>query len=397
MLFLLALFAVPFATALVNLFIGLALIGFIPALATSAALRKGLRSPPGLLALALLALYVLACTWSIAPAADMAGALKKYARLLVLPVGLALNWRDPHLARDGLRSFLGGAAVLTLSCYLVWLGMMPTSDLGWWRVGEPNDAYAFKNHITVGILLGFSAALSTLFAVRAGAARRRALWAVAALLFTIPIIFLGQGRTGYIALFVGLACVCLLRMHTKPRTATLAVAALVGLFAGFYHTSDNFKSRTDDLVAEIRTNRAHSPNGVRLSFMLEGLRMAATHPLIGQGTGAFAEAYAPTAQRVWAGVPGMSHARHQPHSEFLLVAVQLGLLGLVVYFAMLGSLMQPAVGARTLEADALAVLGAVYIVTSSFNSLLWDTTEAYWFLMLSSCLYAGAVRARPRV
>ncbi|MFP5390824.1 MAG: hypothetical protein ACLGI6_04645, partial [Gammaproteobacteria bacterium] len=76
--------------------------------------------------------------------------------------------------------------------------------------------------------------------------------------------------------------------------------------------------------------------------------------------------YAPTARRIWAGVPEMSDARHQPHSEWMLAAVQLGVLGLAVYLALLGSIARPALLARSLDADVLALLVAIFGPTSMF-------------------------------
>ena len=390
--FLLALFCVPFATALTNFFVGLLYLGFLLMLATRKDLRGLPGSPPAILALGLLALFLLGCLWTIAPQPDMASALRKYSRLLILPIGLSLSLRDPSLGRRALRSFMGGAAVLAVSTYLVRFGVMPTSSLGWWRVGEAKDAFAFKNHITVGILLGFAVAVCALAASYAASASRRALPIAACVLLTVPIVFLGQGRTGYVALFIGLATVFLLRAAASPRRALAGLAALVLAFGGFYATSANFKSRTDDMVTELRTGRERSPNGVRLSFLQTGLQMVADHPLVGQGTGSFAEAYAPTARRVWAGVPEMSEARHQPHSEWLLVTVQLGVLGLSVYLAMLGALLRPTLARRSFDTDVLLLLVAIFGITSVFNSLLWDTTEAHWFLLLSGALYAGAAR-----
>lgn len=393
--FLLALFCVPFATALTNLWAILCLLGFLVLLAMQPGVRAAVRTPPAMLALGLLALYVAASAWSIAPQDDIGDALRKYTRLTILPVGITLSLRAPQLARRALFAFLGGCSVLALGCYLVWFDAMPTSSLGWWRVGGKEDAFAFKNHITVGILLSFTAAACALAGTYAAGLRRLA-WAGAMAGFSVPIVFLNQGRTGYVTLFVGLAAVLLLRARHSRLGAAVGLAALPLLFAGFYHTSDNFRLRTDQLIHEISTNQEQSPNGVRLSYMVNGLQMVADHPLIGQGPGAFAEAYAPVAKRVWAGRPDMSDARHQPHSEVLLVTVQLGLVGLAVYLALLGTLARPALVRRSLDADLLLLLLAVYGAASLFNSLLWDTTEAYWFLLLSGALYARALpAARP--
>ena len=394
-LLLLALFSVSFSTALTNIFVVLSYIGFVAALCTSAHLRGVQRAPPALLALALLALYIIGSSWSIAPHDDIRTALQKYSRLLVLPIAIALSWRDPALPMRALRWFLAGAGVLALSCYLVSIGKMPHSSLGWWRVStDARDAYVFKNHITIGILLGFAANACFLSASYCATMRTRVIAIAAGIAFAVPIVFLSQGRTGYVALLIGALTVFLLRTRITPLRTLGGVAAIALLSAGIYMASPNVKSRTNDLVTEIRTEHPRTPNGVRLSFMRVGLREFTAHPLIGLGTGSFAQAYAPTALADWPAGSDMAHARHQPHSEFVLVAVQLGLLGTLVYFAMLASLGSAALGRRGIEADSLALLLVIYVVTSMFNSLLWDTTEAHWFLLLAGCLYVGARRRR---
>ena len=394
-LLLLALFSVSFSTALTNVFVGLAYIGFVLALCTSGALRGVQRSAPAMLALALLAFYVIGASWSIAPHDDIRTALQKYSRLLVLPICIAMSWRDPALPSRALRWFLAGAGVLALSCYLVSIGKMPTSSLGWWRVStEAGDAYAFKNHITIGILLSFAANVSFLIATYSATARARAAAIATGVAFAVPIVFLTQGRTGYVALLIGVFTVFLLRTRLTPLRTLGGLAAIALLSAGFYMTSPNVKSRMNDLVHEIRTNQQGSPNALRLSFIRVSLQVVASNPLLGLGTGSFAQAYAPTALADWPAGSGTAQARHQPHSEFLLVAVQLGLLGALVYVSMLATLGSAALGRRGIESDSLALMWVIYVVTSMFNSLLWDTTEAHWFLLLAGCLYVGALRRR---
>ena len=394
-LFLLALFSVSFSTALTNLFVGLAYIGFVFALATSAPLRRVLGSPPGLLALALLTLFIAGTSWSIAPRAEVLVALKKYSRLLILPIGIALSWRDPTLASRALRWFLAGAGVLAVSCYLTRFGMMPTSSLGWWRVStDARDVYVFRNHITIGILLGFAATASLLMVGYAATTRARLAAIAAAVFFAVPIMILGQGRTGYVTLFIGLVTVLLLHRRATPLIKVAGIGAIALMFFGAYLASPNVKLRTDALINEVATGELRTPNGLRLSFMRVGLEVVAANPLLGVGTGSFAEAYAPTARIVWPAGSPEALVRNQPHSEFLLVAVQLGLAGSLLYFAMLGTLGSAALGPRSFETDSLALLWVIYFVASSFNSLLWDTTEAHWFLLLGGCLYVGALRRR---
>ena len=387
-----ALFTVSFSTWLTNFFALLCL-----ALFGAWCLLRRPRLPkaavaPGWLALLLLAALVVGASCSIAPPADVGQALKKYAKLLMLPAAIVLSLRDPGLSWRALTSYACGSALLALSCYLVWLGAMPASPLGWWRIGDAGDAFAFKNHITIGILLGFSAAASLLLASHSASIRARIAWTFACVFLAIPVLFLNQGRTGYVAVLVALVALFVLRVRVTPLRAVAAMCAIAFMFAGLYATSTNFRSRTTDLVTEVRTGQTTSPNGMRVSFLRTGLQAVAKHPWTGNGTGAFAEIHAPVARTIWGAGTPMGEARNQPHSEFLLIAVQLGLPGLALYVAMLASFLRPAFRVRSRERDMLLLLWSVYTVCSVFNSLLWDPTEASWFLMLAGCLYAALWR-----
>jgi O-antigen ligase len=375
-------------------FVVLALVGFLCALVASPALRVTLREPPVLLALALLALLLAGTSWSIGQPADLETAVRKYLKLLVLPIGIGLSLRDPALPPRALRWALAGSAWLAASTYLVWLGAMPTSSFGWWRVGDASDPVVFRNHISIGILLGFAANVCFLVATYRATLRGRLAAAAAGFWFAVPTALLGQGRTGYVALFIGLVVVFLLRVRFTLLRAAAGVAAIVLLFASFYTVAPNFQTRTNSLVTELEEGNPRSPNGLRLSFMQVGAKIVAEHPLVGLGTGSFAEAYAPTARRDWPAGSQMALARHQPHSEFMLMAVQLGLPGLALYIALLAALARPTLALRSFESDVLALLMAIYVVTSTFNSLLWDPSEGYWFLLLAGSLYAGCARRR---
>ena len=392
-LLLLAAFSVPFSTALTNVFIGLTLLAFLLALAMTPALARPLRSPPALLALALLGMVFLGSLWTIAPPEDLNNALRKYTKLLVLPVALCLCWRAPTLPARVLRWSLAGCVVLATSVYLTVLHAMPTSDLGWWRVGNASDPFVFRNHITIGILLSFAASASFLFASYRGDTRMRIAAVAAGIYFAMPIL-IGNGRTGYVGLFLGLFTLYFLRGRVTLLGTTLVAAAMSLLFAGVYVLSPNLQSRTDALVTEVSQKIEASPNGVRMSYMRVGALAVAERPLFGHGTGSFATLYHPEAKRIWHGIMEVDHIRNQPHSEPLLLTVQLGLAGLALYVALLVALARAALARHDLITDAFALLLVVYGVTSLFNSLLWDPTEAYWFLTLAGALYVHCAARR---
>ena len=390
-LLLLALFAVPFSTALTNVFVVLTYLIFLLALATNRELKNGLKLTPSLLAIGLFGLFLAGVTWSIAPQKESLHALGKYTKLFLIPIGLALAWRDDTLPRRAIVWSLAGAGVLALSSYLVWLNLMPASSHGWWRIGNASNAIAFKNHITMGVILGFSGLICLNYYFYAQSTRAQILSIGTSVFFAFPIIFLTLGRTGYVVLFVGLITLCILRFRTNWKWLVASLLAATTLFAGFYSASDNFKQRTDHLVTEIKnysSSQELNSSGVRLSFYRAGVQLIIENPVLGLGTGSFSEGFAPTAMKLWPVDHPFHLARHQPHSEVVLMGVQLGIVGLLLYFSLLVSLAAAARKSASYETDNLLLLCVIFGTAAIFNSLLWDTTEGHWFTLLAGCLYA---------
>lgn len=402
--FLLSIFAVPFSTALTNFFVAFTYLAFLLAVCADRQLLDTVKFTPAVLALGLFVLFLLGSAWSIAPHNEILQALGKYKKLFLIPIGLALAWRDSGLARRALVCFLLGSVMLALSSYLVWLKLMPTSALGWWRIGDGANATAFKNHITMGIILGFSSLICWNYFFYASSLPERLLSVSAGIFLAFPIIFLTQGRSGYVVLFVGVVALSALHFRSGWKMLLVSMLTATTMFVGFNSLSDNFRQRTSHLIAEIKdyssANQMHlsgtrfsgsgevNSSGIRLSFYKAGLEMMAQHPVFGLGTGSFSEGFAPTAKKLWPEDAPEFTARHQPHSEVILIGVQLGALGWILYFSLLGSLIWVARNNRSWEATSLSILIVIFGVTAVFNSLLWDVTEGHWFVLLAGCLYA---------
>ena len=132
------------------------------------------------------------------------------------------------------------------------------------------------------------------------------------------------------------------------------------------------------------------PSGVkeRLEFQRRGLQIFAEHPLLGVGSGGYA-----AADREQAYGPGLPPARH-PHNEYLLKAVELGVLGPLLMLLLFGVVWREA--ARLADPTHTGIargLVVMYAVGSLGTSMLRDHAEALFFVWMTAVLFSGW---RPR-
>ncbi|MDB5990759.1 MAG: hypothetical protein JWQ10_2162 [Herbaspirillum sp.] len=392
---LLSLFVVSFSTALTNVFASLLLVAFILAALADRSLLRPMKLSPAVLALILYGMLILAWSWSVAPQEEVFQAISKYRKLLFLPIALALVWHDGRLARKGFIAFMAGAAFLTFACYLVWFNWMPADKYSWWKAGTPNNAFAFKSYITIGILLGFAAGACWAYYAYASTLRMRILSIAGGILFAFPVIFLMIGRTGYVVVL----CICIglviLRFRNNWKMLAAGLASVCVAFALLYSLSDHVRARSENMVLEVHNyekSNALNSSGTRLTFYVAGAKMFLAHPFFGTGTASFAENFVPTAHRLAPPDDEFYNVRAQPHSEVVLMGVQLGIVGLGLYFALMATLGLVFRKQRTYQADLLFLLCISFAVPACFNSLMWDITEGHWFVLLAGCLYAAARR-----
>jgi O-antigen ligase len=393
--FLLSLFVVSFSTALTNVFAGLLLVAFVLAALADRALLTPFKLPPAVLALTLYAMLILAWSWSVAPQEEVFQAISKYRKLVFLPIAIALVIHDGRLGRKGFIAFMSGATFLTVACYLVWFNVMPADEYSWWKAGTPDNAFAFKSYITIGILLGFAAGACWAYVAYVNTARAKLVCVASGLLFAFPVMFLMNGRTGYVVVLS--VCIGLLALRFKADWKKLLIGLLViaGIFAASYEMSAKLKNRTDNVLVEVKgydkSNELNS-SGTRLTFYKAGFEMFRKHPFFGTGTASFAENFVPTAHRLTTPDDPFYNVRAQPHSEVMLMAVQLGIVGIALYFGMLATLGLVFRKQKTYQADLLFLLCISFAVPAFFNSLMWDITEGYWLVLVAGCLYGAARR-----
>ncbi|WP_164094590.1 O-antigen ligase family protein [Serratia marcescens] len=328
---------------------------------------------------ALLALSLLTHAHAYGP--KMVG---KYQKLLyVLPLALFFL-ADPRLMTHFVRGFLWANAVI--------LAISLTSGLGHVTLGglNPDNPTVFKLQITQNVFMALAALvwLSRAFVCRG---KRRWGYAGLVLLATLNVLLMVQGRTGYVALAIGMGVWLLLTLRRKQQMAVLACGILA--LAMLVMTPNRAMERLTLGVQQIQEciwapaetayQACDNSMGQRTAFAREALRLIQQSPLLGNGAGSF-----------WYGNTQTGYGVHNPHNEYLLETVQSGLLGLMVFLAWMWGCYRVAWRLPPACRNLFVAVLSSYMACHVFNSFLLDSSEGHLFVIIAALLAGLSLNAQ---
>ena len=383
-------FTLPISTAADNILLYLALAFFLLGGHYQQKLRSIMTNPVAVAVLLLVSALLLGGLYGNAAWRDVLHYWRKYAPLLSILFLIPL-FQDKASREYALNGFMLAMALTLFLSYVIATGWF--ADRGWFQ-GTAENAFVFKLHITQNVFMAFFAYLLAIKARHAVEAKWRMLFGAAALLAAYNVLFMVGGRTGYVVLAALLVYFCFRWMRWKG----LVLATLVGItVAGTGYFASNALRERVDLVAHETSawqpgQGAISSSGLRMDYWSNSLRIIREHPVLGVGTGGFEKAYAEKIQGT-----GMALSNN-PHNQFLLIAAQLGLVGLVLLLYLFFQQWRAAAWLPTLfEQDMARGMLLTIMSGSLLNSLLLDHVEGLFFAWMSGVLFAGLRATRQRL
>jgi O-antigen ligase len=319
------------------------------------------------------------------------GTLLKYIDLLFIPIFLTF-FQDIKTRERALLAFCIAAVASVAVSHLDYLHLLPPNP---WLPLSPLYATGFKHPITHGLIVALSAYL---FALRARDEKNKTLrigYIALALLAAHNVVFMNWGRTGYLVLAILFLYFFVATFGRRGLVLFIAIAGVTILTA--YAASTTFHQRVNDVARQFMAWKPGQPAkptddsvGDRLEFYVNSLKLIREHPLFGSGTGSFQAEYA----RIVADQNML--ATVNPHNEYLLIAVQIGLIGLA---SLLYLFYREWRYAGELDApfyrDLARGLVLTFIIGCLFNSLLLDHTEGLLFAWLSALVFAAPAKPPP--
>lgn len=338
-------------------------------------------NPVAMAALLLFAWLLLGTLWGEGPFEDRAIYIKKYGELLFIPLLLTLV-SNPHVRGRALSGFAIGLALTLALSYALWFGLLSPGGL---IKGDPSNPFVFKKHITHNILMAFGAFLFMMLAWTSKNSRWRWGWSALAILAVGNVMLMVQGRTGYIIL----AALTILLLHVRwgGRGIAAAIVLVSTAFIGAYAVSTSFHQRIDQAVVNAQNWSpevpAHDAVTERLEFYLNTIEIIREHPVLGVGTGGFAQAYAQHVVH-----KGLAPTRN-PHNQYLLIMAQVGVVGVML---LLWLFVQQWLAAEALSEPGYRMLARGLVLTIAigcvFNALLIDHTEKLVYCWFSGLFYS---------
>jgi O-antigen ligase len=383
--------AIPVSTALDSILLGIILLVWLLAgkfRETAAAVR---RNPVAMLACVWFLVHVLAAVYSAGTPAEIVRALLKATLFLLIPMALVL-FTDTRAVRAALYAFMAAIAVTVALSYVRWAGLLP-QDVPLLKDTGSSASVVFKYHLTQNLLVAFGAFLFAVHARAAPTRNARLFFAVAAVLSAVNVLVIGDGRTGQIVVMV--LAVYYGGWWAGKKGIGLALIAIAAVGVAAYAVPGSSLQKRAALAlsdaAEWRPGVQGHPSGVRerLEFYTRSLGIFAERPLLGVGSGGFAAADREAAARH--GMPQTD----QPHNEYLLQGVELGIGGplllLVFFFVQWRE-------ARRLPDPVWIPIARALVLMYAFGSfgtsMLNDHAETVLFVWMTAILFQGLNR-RP--
>ncbi|MDN4982475.1 O-antigen ligase family protein [Bradyrhizobium sp. WYCCWR 13022] len=374
--------SLPWSTTAPSIFVGLWLLAVTPTIDWRDYARR-LVQPAYALPFVILLLALLGVLWSDGVWVDRLHAVKPVAKLVLIPP-LLYHFNRSERGFHVCAAFLVSCALLAVYAWIVLLD--PALKL----TATASSGVPVKNYIDQSqefTLCVFALALPALWFWRGGSLIATAACLALIALFVTNMVFVASARTA-------LLCIAVLLLlfawrYLSRRAALLLFASAAAASALAWTASPYLRHRVTDIAVEYQHGRediSRASTAQRLTYWRKAARAFAEAPLFGHGTGSIKRQF----ERAASGETSLdAEIVSNPHNQTLHVAVQWGLLGVILLYAMWFAHLRLFTG-NSLAAWIGLVVVVQNITSSLVNSHLTDFHEG-WIYVLGVGVAGGMV------
>jgi O-antigen ligase len=367
--------ALPWSTSMVAILVP-CWLGAVAWVMDWRAYGRLLKQPICYLPFALVGLALVGTLWSDAAWGARLYAISPTLKLLVLP-GLFYHFQRSSRGMWVFIAFLVSCSLLMVMSWIV--AYDPSLSL---KPGQGDARGVFvKNYIDQS--QGFALCAVALIYPFMRFVRAERFWPALLLglllvCFLDTMAFIVASRTAIVTMPIMLVAFALI--HLRPRTSLIIIGVMVALVGVLWATTSDLRWGPKGFLKDYqlyKTEQRVTSIGLRLEFWQKSLRFISEAPIIGHGTGSLRGLF----QRAAAGDNASQRdIISNPHNQTLNVAVQWGMIGVLLLYAMwlMHLLLFRGEG-------FVAWIGFMVVVqnifTSLFNSHLFDFHEGWMYVL----------------
>lgn len=371
--------SIPTSTALTNILCPLALIFLLIEGQYAQKFSILSNNNIAIVAILLITMIGLGFLYTSASFSEARFMLNKYREFFYIPMFI-LIFREEKTKVFGLYAFL---AIMGVTLFLSYFIAITGIEIG---KGTPENPVIFKNYITQNLLM----VLATYFiAIHAWQHSKlkifklninlKWLYSIIIILAIYNILFMSAGRTGYLILF----CLTLIFFYQIYKFKGILIGSLILIIVGSiaYNFSGILQDRVNKVVTNIQDYQHGDSNtsvGIRLEFYKNSLTLVMKQPILGTGTGSFAHEYKKLFMKTTT----------NPHNDYLMIAVQWGIIGLGLFVWLLYLLWHNSYSLSKPTRFMAQGLFITIVVGCLVNSLWLDNTEGHLFAYLIGIFYS---------
>lgn len=385
-----ALVATMLSLPLTNAFVALCLVSWcLSGCKPGLSWAEDLKNPAVLGALLLFGWMLLSTLWAQIPYQTSLAGVWKYRKLLWIPLMVFL-FADEKWRLRAVKAWLATAVVLMLfsleQTLPVPFGAGHMSD-------HPALPLSVYSHVTLGFILIPAITLGLAWMTQSRANMVKSAGALLVVLTLCYVVLAQQGRTTYVMLVA--LFVFFVLSQLKGGKQWLAIAILIIGTMSILVLNSKVQTRFEQVVIDSQTAQTattveqnFTSSGLRIGFWRGSIDIFKQHPILGTGIGTWADEYRKYIDRT-PGTPSIAVTGGNPHQEYLLMASQLGAVGLALFLAWLARCIYATRRLDRSERMAAQSLLVAFAVGCWFNSYLFDSATGHFFCLGLGILFAG--------
>ena len=253
---------------------------------------------------------------------------KMWYFLLLFPVLCNIVKKD--YIKHYISAFLLAISISEVASYLVWFQLIEP-----FKNATINNPTPFMSHVSYNPILAVAIYIvlhSVLFDKNISKFKFFYLS-----IFSITMtfnMFITGGRAGQVMFFAMIFILIFQYFGKQKIKAIIATIIIVpGIFFSAYQSSEIFHDRVGFAISEVKNYSKNKDTntsvGLRISFTINSWEVIKENPFIGVGTGDFPNEYSKVSK---INSPSIMLTKN-PHNMYILVLVQLGLIGLISFLA----------------------------------------------------------------